>query len=44
MNMGWLARDLIYKVQLYASILCKGLCGASLQAGPQLLSTIVTGQ
>jgi hypothetical protein len=42
--MGGLARDLIYKVQLYASILSKSLCAASVQPGPQLLSTIVTGQ
>ena len=42
--MGELARDLIYKVQLYAWILSKSSCGASVQSGPQLLSTIVTGQ
>ena len=37
-------KNLIYKVQLYASILSKSLCGASVQSGPQLLSTIVIGQ
>ena len=31
--MGGLARDLIYKVQLYASILSKSLYGASVQSG-----------
>ena len=33
-KMGGLAKDLIHKVQLLASILSKCLCGAFVQSGP----------